>query len=215
MNADRPGPRMWIDHVILGVHDLDKAAARLAERYGLGSIAGGRHPGWGTANRIVPLGQSYLEILAVVDHPEAQTSPVGRTIRAAIGDREHLIGWCVATDDIDRVAAHLRIPIASGERIRPDGVRLSWRSVGFMSHPDDRSIPFFVQWDVPDDLHPGRATSPHAIEPEGISWVEVAGHPTRLADALMGSDVPLRIVPGPPAVHRVAIQTSTGEIQIG
>jgi hypothetical protein len=205
---------MWIDHVVLGVHDLDKAAERVAERFGLGSVAGGRHPAWGTANRIVPLGPSYLEILAVVDQAEAEASPVGRAIRDAIGDREHWISWCVATDDLEEVARHLEMPISSGERVRPDGSRLAWRSVGFMSHPDDPSIPFFVQWDVPAELHPGRATAPHAVEPRGISRVEVAGHPSRLADALMGSDVALRIVPGAPAVRRVAVETAAGEILI-
>ncbi len=47
-----------IDHIVWGVDDLDRAAAEVQERYGLASVPGGRHPGWGTANRIVPLGSS-------------------------------------------------------------------------------------------------------------------------------------------------------------
>jgi hypothetical protein len=41
-------------------------------RYGLASIEGGRHPGWGTANRIIPLGDAYIELVTVVDDEEAQ-----------------------------------------------------------------------------------------------------------------------------------------------
>ncbi|MGZ8620620.1 MAG: VOC family protein, partial [Actinomycetota bacterium] len=56
-----------IDHVVYAVRDLEVAARRCLEEHGLVSIPGGRHPRWGTANRIVPLGQTYLELLAVED----------------------------------------------------------------------------------------------------------------------------------------------------
>ena len=49
--------RVWIDHVIYAVDDLDTAGAALFDREGLASVPGGRHEGWGTANRIVPLGR--------------------------------------------------------------------------------------------------------------------------------------------------------------
>jgi hypothetical protein len=214
MDTERPAPRMWIDHAVLGVRDLDRAAVQLFERYGLSSVLGGRHPAWGTENRIVPLGESYLELLAVRDPATAERSPVGRSIARAIGDEDHLIGWCVATDDIERVAAHLRLPVDEGERVLPDGDRLRWRSTGFMVHPDDLSLPFFIEWLIPGDRHPGRADAPHAAKPDGIAWVEVSGHPSRLADSLMGSDVPLRIDPGQPAVRRVVVATSAGDLQI-
>lgn len=41
-----------IDHVLLPVRDLALAASEIESRYGLASIEGGRHPAWGTANRI-------------------------------------------------------------------------------------------------------------------------------------------------------------------
>jgi hypothetical protein len=50
-----------LDHVIVMVQDLDAAARRCYEATGLASVAGGRHPGHGTGNRIVPLGGSYIE----------------------------------------------------------------------------------------------------------------------------------------------------------
>ena len=40
---------MRLDHLVIAVSDL-------AAPTGYESIEGGRHPGWGTANRIVPLG---------------------------------------------------------------------------------------------------------------------------------------------------------------
>ncbi len=42
--------------MLIGVADLAAAALELEAHCGLASVEGGRHPGWGTANRIVPLG---------------------------------------------------------------------------------------------------------------------------------------------------------------
>lgn len=50
-----------IDHVVLGVQDLDVAGERLLSNHGLASVPGGRHSRWGTGNRIVPLGADHLE----------------------------------------------------------------------------------------------------------------------------------------------------------
>ena len=65
------------------------AGRRMLERHGLGSVPGGRHHGWGTANSIVPLGPAYVELVAVVDEAEAQASDVGRRVAAGVtgGDR--------------------------------------------------------------------------------------------------------------------------------
>src|SRR5687768_15600144 len=45
-----------LDHVLVAVTDLAAAARTIEAEYGLMAEEGGRHPGWGTANRIVPLG---------------------------------------------------------------------------------------------------------------------------------------------------------------
>ena len=53
--------------MVLAVRDLERSADRLWDEHGLAFAPGGRHPGWGTANMIAPLGSSYVELLAVVD----------------------------------------------------------------------------------------------------------------------------------------------------
>ena len=60
-----------IDHVAIAAIDQDRAAARLLDEVGLASVPGGRHPRWGTANRIVPLGDTYLELITVEDEMAA------------------------------------------------------------------------------------------------------------------------------------------------
>jgi Glyoxalase-like domain len=95
-----------IDHVIYATRDLDAAAARLETALGVAAVAGGRHRGLGTHNRIVPLGGSYIEVLAVCDPEEAASSTLGAALQAHIEQEgDGLMGWAVAVDDVRPVAA--------------------------------------------------------------------------------------------------------------
>jgi hypothetical protein len=83
--------RVELDHVLIAVADLTAAASVMEARYGLTSMEGGRHPGWGTANRIVPLGAAYLELVAVVDRTQATESVFGSWVA------QRLVGIVSAT----------------------------------------------------------------------------------------------------------------------
>ena len=91
-----------LDHVLIAAADLDAAGREFEARYGLSSVAGGRHPGWGTANRIVPLGDTYLELVAAVEPDEAAGSLFGRWVAAAKIGRP--LGWAVRTRKLDVIA---------------------------------------------------------------------------------------------------------------
>jgi hypothetical protein len=96
-----------VDHLLIATGDLDAAAATAAG-LGLPVAAGGRHPGWGTANRIVPLGGAYLELVAVVDPEEAAASGFGSWAAAA---GRGPMGWAVRPDDLDATAARLGLAV--------------------------------------------------------------------------------------------------------
>ncbi|MGH6942757.1 MAG: VOC family protein [Geminicoccaceae bacterium] len=55
-----------IDHVILGVRDLEQARATY-EHLGFRATPRGRHVGWGTANYCLMFPSDYVEILGIVD----------------------------------------------------------------------------------------------------------------------------------------------------
>ena len=195
---------MRIDHVLYAVSDLDEGAARFEDELGLESIPGGEHLAWGTANRIVPLGPDYLELIGVADRAAAAESEFGRLVLDA-GDR--LVGWAVATDDLDAVAARLGVDMQRGSRKRPDGVRLAWRLAGVTEALRSAgTLPFFIQWDGPSGLHPGG--DPDA--PPGISWVEVAGDERELLQWLGGADLPVRFA----AAGRGITAAGLGEVVI-
>ncbi|HJW20899.1 MAG TPA: VOC family protein, partial [Candidatus Limnocylindrales bacterium] len=121
---------MPIDHVLLAVADVRASAAVLWRRHGLAAIEGGVHPGWGTANWLVPLGSSYLELVYVDDPVVAAESAFGRRARDVIAGGGGPYAWAVAPADVEAVAARLRLPLVGGSRRRPDGRVVTWRTVG-------------------------------------------------------------------------------------
>ena len=206
-----------IDHVVVVVDGLDAAATTYEREFGLSSVAGGRHHGHGTANRIVPLGDSYIELVAVVDTEEAAASPFGSFMqqRLAESGTGSPVALCLRTDDITAVAARTGDRPFAMSRNRPDGVTLSWQTVA-LDAALELGVPFFIQWQVPDDQHPGHAAVSHRQPVRGIAWVEVGGDAERLAAWVDDPGVPLRAVGGRRGVHRFALAVDAGdEIVIG
>lgn len=202
-----------IDHVIYAVDDLEAASARFAEEFGLASVDGGRHAGWGTANRIVPLGSSYVELVAVIDSDEAATSDFGRPVLEAVARRERLVGWVVATDELQSIARRLDLDVARGSRTKPDGTTLSWQLAGVAPALHTGALPIFIEWGGRPKLHPGAAKADHRVPPSGIAWVEVAYDEESLR-AWLGDhfDFPLRFIDGPARLSAAAVSTEAGEI---
>lgn len=197
------------DHVVLPVSDLARAVADLHERLGLVALPGGRHPGFGTANRIVPLGGAYLEPVAVVDPVVAAGHPFGSFVARYAGLDARL---CLRTGDLDAVAARLGLDPVTGSRIRPDGGEISWRTVGMAQAFGPEALPFFISWDGPG--HPGDARAPHRMTVAGIVRVELGGDPDVIARWLGPHDLDLRVVDGPPGVLRVVIGTAEGPLVV-
>jgi catechol 2,3-dioxygenase-like lactoylglutathione lyase family enzyme len=203
-----------LDHVVYAVPDLDEAAVRFREKFGLDSTEGGRHERWGTANRIVALGDQYLELVAAVDAPAAAETGFGMGVlerAAGIG------GWftiAAVADDLEAVASRLGIEVDSGSRTRPDGEAIRWRMAGLDDPRREPWMPFFLTWDVTNELYPGRARAGHGVRANGISWIEVGGDAERLHAWLGGDELPIRVGDGEPGIHRVAISIADGELVI-
>lgn len=172
-------PRVTTDHILVAVRDLKEAANRFETAYGLHALEGGRHPGVGTANMIVPLGSTYLELIAVVDRAEGERSPTTRRITRAIEDGRTFATWAVRTENLDALRTHLLAsgldlaPIVDGARERPDGVTLRWRTQMLVAPGEPSVLPFVIEWHVPPGQHPAQAAADHPSRATGIRTVRL------------------------------------------
>jgi hypothetical protein len=203
-----------LGQVVMGVRDLD-AATRRMEALGFTVLDGGVHPGLGTANRIVPLGRQYLELLGVVDHALAAASWYGQALLGRIAQGDRLVRWSLRTDRIEEVAGTLGLVPERRQRMRPDGRRLTWQAAGLREAAEQSWPPFFMQWDDSSDF-PGALLAAHANGATGIAWLEVATpDPVRLQRLMSGGQAPLRLVDGAPGLQRLGIAAGEGELVLG
>lgn len=124
---------LGIDHLVIAVADPDGAAAELEQRLGLDATGGGHHDALGTFNRLVWLGDSYVELIGVFDRSLAVASWIGSPTVSALEAGGGLATWAIASDRLDDDVRGLRATGAdlddprSGERQRPDGAVARWR----------------------------------------------------------------------------------------
>jgi hypothetical protein len=143
-----------IDHVIIVVEDLVKATETWREA-GFQVIAGGEHPQFGTHNALVPLADGfYFELMAIKDPTLLDQFPITRRLKDILTCENRFLGFALDSDDlagdVDAIREHdLPVQKASqGERLRPDGQRVIWRT----AHPDDTRLPFLIQDQTPREL---------------------------------------------------------------
>jgi hypothetical protein len=191
-----------LDHILLGCHDLESGIAFVEERTGVRAAFGGVHPGRGTQNALLSLGERhYLEIIA--PDPLQKTPGLAAMVSAAAAHRvrqleslkqPQLVEWAAHPGDLRRFAKKLQKAGLSfdgpnpGSRKRPDGRLLEWQTLMLK---DDHSglLPFFIEWSV-DSLHPA-ADSPAGCR---LTRFELATpEPGKLAPtlALLSLEVPV------------------------
>jgi glyoxalase-like protein len=184
---------MRLDHVIYGTADLDVAQRRIETELGLEVLPGGHHVGQGSHNRIVPLGDGYLELMAIDDPEEAATNPFGEVLLEVLAV-EALVAWAVLVDDVHAIAQRLGTPLVEVRR-----ETLGATVTGVQEALREPTLPFFIGANE-------RGTRPgQARDAGGLSWIEVAGDEARLREWLGGAELPVRVVGGDPAVRAIGI----------
>jgi hypothetical protein len=189
-----------IDHAVMGVVDLDVAAARFHDRLGLPELTRSAHPAWGTCNAVIAVGPGqFIELLAIAD-AESQ-SPLVRGLRRLLANGDRMVGLCLRPADLDATAERLDLRVIPGERHEPDRVLTFRRTV-----PEDRAdMPFFIEWEGDQAALDARYADGHAE----ILWVDYGGEADALAAWIGESGLPVRAVDGR-GPRRFAIRTSDG-----
>ena len=117
-----------LDHIIIGVNNLEQATEIFAEKLGLLASGGGNHPTGGTANRIIVIGDTYLELITVHKPAEAQQSILDRLAKG-----DGYLNFVLTSDDIE----------ADSKAMRQRGVAIIGPNPGKLKAPDGRSRAWF------------------------------------------------------------------------
>jgi hypothetical protein len=143
-----------IDHVLIAVADMTHAMETY-RNLGFEVRPGGEHPRFGTYNALVPLTDgSYLELIGVRNHDLATQFPHTRLIVEALARENRLANFALETRSLQEEAQAIRkrgVKIedpAAGERLRPDGQQVAWRS----AHPENLRLPFLIEDITPREV---------------------------------------------------------------
>ena len=148
-------PPAMLDHILLGCSDLDRGIDFVEKHTGVRAAFGGVHPGRGTRNALLSLGEKhYLEVIA--PDPQQPNAPDHYGLQKLIEPR--LVGWAAHPGDLNEFASRLRNANIAfdgpnpGSRKRPDGRLLQWKTLN-LKDDFDRLLPFFIEWSA-DTAHP-------------------------------------------------------------
>lgn len=154
---------LGLDHLVVAVTDPEAAAAELERSVGLTCTGGGRHPAWGTFNRLAWLGDTYVELIGLFDASLARNGVVSAVVAKTLGaGHAGLVSYAVSSDGLEHDLERLRAggsalgDIEIRSRTRPDGEVVRWRA------------------SFPPELGPAEPPFVIEHEPVGAEWGEAA-----------------------------------------
>ena len=201
-----------LDHILLGCGDLESGIAWVEERTGVKAAFGGVHPGRGTQNALLSLGERhYLEIIA----PDPQQSGDEHASRLQKMTAPQLIGWAIHPGNLQEFATRLaRAGIATnnptpGSRKRPDGITLQWTTLS-LKNDGDGALPFCIEWGT-GTVHPS------ADAPKGCAlkkfWAE-SPKPDELTQRYAAMGLSVGVKTGEKVRLRAGIAGPKGEAEL-
>jgi catechol 2,3-dioxygenase-like lactoylglutathione lyase family enzyme len=152
-----------IDHLVYACPDLDATVAEMTRLTGIRPQGGGQHPGLGTHNALLSLGdRTYLEIIA----PDPAQPGNGEPLPFGL---DHLAvpalrAWAAAPSDLDAAVREARAngfdygDIVTRRRRAPDNSELSWRMTTYPRDDAVAVLPFLIDWG--QQRHPAQTAPP-------------------------------------------------------
>jgi hypothetical protein len=201
-----------IDHLVVGINDLQRGIDELERQTGVRAVFGGAHPGRGTQNALISLGdRHYLEIVA--PNPAEPGNPEAAELNTLTALTP--IAWAAHTDDLAALQGSLRTQgvqtgeIRPGGRNLPDGSRLAWKTLSY-APPSSPLLPFFIEWG-PGSAHPS-ATSPEGCRLTGLVLQDPA--PDALKKPLRAAGLQVAVREGKELRIRISLACSKRTVEI-
>lgn len=157
----------YLDHVVVGINDLEKGVDALERLTGVKAKFDGRDARLGTQSAIMALGEnSFLEIMAPDPKadPEQVDSELAKMFLEPLSGFESLTPflWAIGTSNLDRSRLYARRANSftsdpdTGSRKRGWGRRVDWRWSQVI-RPKSYVMPLFVEWSKETDPPQERA----------------------------------------------------------
>lgn len=194
-----------LDHIILSIPNLAAGIEQFTAATGVNPKFGGRHPGRGTENALVALGNGrYLEILARVDgkaEPGAHLTPNGWAV--------HTTALASVLERVRGAGVQIMGPIP-GSRRTPDSTLLQWRT-GNVGGPGLELAPFVIEW-ATGTPHPS-TTSPAGCTLE--SWELLVPDDKKLGTYLAALPFEVTVHHAEKDGFRLTLQCPKGRVTFG
>jgi hypothetical protein len=197
-----------LDHLAISATRLEDGVAAVERLLGVPMAGGGKHGAMSTHNRLISLGDLYLEVIAV----DPEVPPPGRP-RWFDLDRfsgpPRLTTWIVATDDMEAALAAGPTGWGAPMKLARGDYRWQMAVPGDGRLPFDNTCPALIQWHGP--LHPAPALPDHGLR---LTRLEVC-HPdaAALQQALALTDPRVSFATGPAGL-RAVIDTPKGAVAL-
>lgn len=190
-----------VDHIIISIDVLERGIDLLEEATGVRAVYGGAHPGRGTHNALLSLGNNqYIELLSrnPGDTSEAVRSSASQ-LMAHYGQFKTLTptGWAMRVTDADAERARLvgkgfnASAVRPGSRAKPDGQMLTWKTFNPWGIGDEM-LPFAIEWGA-GTQHPSVAAPPGC---KLTDFAIVSSSPSVLAALFRKAEIPMKIKAG-------------------
>lgn len=134
-----------LDHIVIAVNDLETASNNY-RRLGFTLYYGGEHASGTTHNALICFQDgTYIELLAPTGKERRDTDATDFSGLLAHG--EGLVAYALACDDLETHCNAMKqrglnvIGPTPGERLRPDGMKLQWKTASV----DGSMAPFFIE----------------------------------------------------------------------
>ena len=201
-----------LDHVVFAAPNLARAVEQIAALTGVVPVPGGSHPGRGTANCLVGLGnQAYLEIIG--PDPDQPVPDHERPFAIDQLDEAGVSTWAVRTRDIREAIAAARLrghdpgDAEPMSRRSPDGGMLRWQLTP--PRPDfvDGLVPFLIDWGTTP--HPTARALPQLAL---VSWAAAHPAPQRIESLLAAVGAMMRVERSNRAALRLTVEAPNGVV---
>lgn len=198
---------LTFDHIAISSNSLEAGVEAVEAALGVALAGGGEHPHMGTHNRLLGLGDLYLEVIAINPTAPAPKWPRWFDLDNFVG-QPRLTNWIARSeslsDDLALAPPGTGIPVD----LQRGDYRWSMAVPADGKLPFDGGFPALIQWHGP--LHPARTLPESGLRLRVLEIAHPQAKALKAALAPLIADPRVQIMEGPAKAMRATFTTPHG-----